>query len=375
MKDMAMEVILALGSGIVLAMFGIGVPDPKEAEKMAYMFSEQVQDALGNTMQHITGEHPLAPKFVHIQTELLAVVQNLTSVTQAQKDVAGMIVERCTRDTMEKANGSFDKAMIDTTNNGASKFMGQMETLVDALKQHSDDRAQIMDALKKFETNQQHKRTLSSPEEPLATFANPGSITKSNVDRDAAEGLKGSLTNSQTQAPPTNPKVQPFKRARHGQVPVTEQKEKDIKSSWRPDAPPITEVDNKTTLVLQLQRSETDQLDAPYMAIRKLKTRYDVRSGWVNAEDGEDVIALHAPVDTDGIQMGKHSKIYQFLIPEDIPAQEWTAGFFVGVTSSDALAMEQWDPFYEAPLHAGHQPKFFYLSDISSAVSKKLDFS
>ena len=169
--------------------------------------------------------------------------------------------------------------------------------------------------------------------------------------------------------------MQPFKKARHGQVPVTEQKEKDIKSSWRSDAPPTTEVDNKTTLVLQLQRSENDQLDAPYMAIRKLKIRHDVRSGWVNAEDGADIIALHAPIDTDGIKMGKLSKIYEFLIPEDIPAQEWTAGFFVGVTSSDALAIEQWDPFYEAPLHSGLQPKQLYLSDISSAVSKKLDFS
>ena len=106
MKDMAMEVILALGSGIVLAMFGIGVPDPNETKKAIEVFSKEVSDVMDKTFGSILGQGPLVDDFTRRWTELSLIVNGDDALTAVQKNALALIVERVTRDAVDGKKSS-----------------------------------------------------------------------------------------------------------------------------------------------------------------------------------------------------------------------------------------------------------------------------
>lgn len=84
-----MEAILVLGSGIVLAMFGIGVPDPKEAEKAIEVFSKEVSDVIDKTFNSIVGQGPLVDQYAQQWTKLSL----HDELSKEQRDVLALIME------------------------------------------------------------------------------------------------------------------------------------------------------------------------------------------------------------------------------------------------------------------------------------------
>ena len=384
MKDFAMEAILALGSGIVLAMFGIGVPDPNETKQAIEVFSNEVSNVIDKTFGAIVGQGPLVDNFTKQWMKLSVEAESDAALTKEQREVLALIVERVTRDAVQNEGGNLEEALEANDPHGAQMLVTAMADLTVQLQNFSD-KSQKMQALKSFEARVQKGRGIQA----MATFQKEVTMNAENIKQDAEKQLKqakkvfnfgspSTLKDISDHAIPRSPLMQ---EPRQGQQPLVrhglDMLRQTLGTDRKIEAPP----DDYLNVYFAMYIQAGQQIEPLWIAVRKRKDENDPKSAWINAFDDGPMVILHQP--SNAYTAGgfkdpgdEDRRIWTYVIPE-APQRTYEIGIFmsVGLGVSTALTTERWGPFYGVTYKDGHDhiedDTLFYETFLSSQMRER----
>ena len=377
MKDMAMEVILALGSGIVLAMFGIGVPDPNEAKKVIEVFSKDVSDVLNKTFGVIQGDTHQVGEFTAAQTSLLRTIRGVADLSEEEKDTVALIIERTTRDAVAHHQMDLDTALQAGASHSAAPLFQEMTSLNTSM-QTITERAGRIARLLEFEHAVFHKRGLTRSN---ASFEDVDNITAESVREDAkqqfeeAEQLMGRFVGGK-HIIPMSPLM---KDSKTGQQTVILGTEEDLlsalnvqKASLAPE-PPNNMMNVWFAMSVDVAGYEAK---TPMMALRKREDWSNHKSKWLN-HDGAEKVTLISPEKLEGqvdATFPQNVRIWQWHI-DQFAMHERELSFFLDLTNLEhpGLTQDDWSPWYAYVMEDKGQKNIFFQTFLTSLLRHRED--
>ena len=366
MKDMAMEIILALGSGIVLAMFGIGVPDLNETKKAIEVFSKDVSDVIDKTFGSLMGDSVQVSEFTAAQTNLLRTIRAVPGLSDLEKDTVALIIERATRNAVEQQSDlSLDGALTSGKMSGAGQLLRDMDSLNTEIDTVPDKIARLLT----FQKNAQKGRTFAQT--PLATFLDTSTINDANVAEDANRQFAAATQLFSPQKPTQTIPLSPVtKKPRTGQQTVVQGDLRTLYFALN-DTGAEPAANNGMINVWFAMTLDMDDDFTPYMAARKRKNVADISSPWIN-HDGSATVALLNPLRAGGTldQNSPNVRIWQFEIERFAAPETMEIAFFlnIGDSKNRGLTIDNWLPYYAQTIEHHTQENMFFETFLSSIL-------
>ena len=380
MKDFAMEAILALGSGIVLAMLGIGVPDPDETKKAIEVFSKDVTDVIDKTFRAIQGDSVQVGEFTALQTNLLRTVRSDAGMTKPEQDLVALIIERSVRDAVGNHQMDLDDALQRGVPHSAAPLVTEMDSLNTALPIITE-RAQRIARLLEFEQNVLRKRRLQAPN---ATFADEKTINAENVKKDAEAQYKSAqeLLARYVGGVRLVPMSPLTKDSRTGQQTVIQGSTTELLSAlfdttdpkkggskFAPRPPP-----NKRNVWFAMSVDMEDD-KTPMMAMRKKADPLKPDSEWVNYDD-DPMVTLIEPERAGGqvdVSHPQNVRLWMWHINEFPVAEQREFSFFLDMSDkqSPGLTKDHWSPWYAFTMTGAMPQNTFFQTFLTSLLRQK----